>query len=71
MGSSWFQIDLAMPAAMAAELQRDIVTAVRPRWRVTGVEMQRLENGIFRLKLSIGFEGMPDRLPSNEELKNS
>ena len=69
MGSSWFQIDLAMPAAMTAELQRDIITAIRPRWRVTRIEMRCLEDGVFRLKLSIDSDGTPHQIPSNEELK--
>ena len=69
MGSSWFQIDLAMPATMTVELQRDIITAIHPRWRITGVEMRRLEEGVFRLKLSIGSEGTPPQVPSNAELK--
>ena len=38
MADCWFQIDLAMPAAMTAELQRDIVAAIRPRWHVTGIK---------------------------------
>ena len=42
---------------MTAELQRDIVAAIRPRWHVTGIEMQRLDEGVFRLKLSITSEG--------------
>ncbi len=69
MESSWFQIDLALPATMTAELQRDIITAIRPRWHVTGVEMRRLEEGVFRLKLSIASGRTPQQSPSNEELK--
>lgn len=70
MGSSWFQIDLAMPAAMTAELQQDVITTIRPRWRITGIEMRRLEDGVFRLKLSIDPRGTPGQIPSHEELKH-
>jgi hypothetical protein len=58
-----------MPAAMTAELQRDIVAAIRPRWHVTGIEMQRLEEGVFRLRLSITSEGEVPETPSNDELR--
>lgn len=67
MQSSWFQIDLAMPAVMVAELRKDIFTAIRPRWRVTGIEMQRLEEGIFRLKLTMDLEE-PHQVPTNDQL---
>lgn len=64
----WFQIDLVMSAAMTAELQRDIIAAIRPRWCVTGVEMQRLEEGVFRLKLTITNEERVPETLSNDEL---
>jgi hypothetical protein len=70
MGTSWFQIDLAMPVAMTAELQRDVIAAIRPLWRVTSIEMRRLEDGVFRLTLSIDPGGTPDQIPSHEELKH-
>jgi hypothetical protein len=67
MAEFWFQIDIAMPAAMTAELQRDIIVAVRPRWRVTSVEMLGLKEGFFRLKLTITSED--PETPSNDELR--
>ncbi|MFZ1414244.1 MAG: hypothetical protein WAS73_06665 [Defluviicoccus sp.] len=69
MADCWFQIDLAMPVAMTAELQRDIVVAIRPRWHVSDIEMQRLEDGVFRLKLSIISEGDVLNTASNDELR--
>jgi hypothetical protein len=69
MAEFWFQIDLAMPAAMTAALQRDIIAATRPRWHVTGIEMRRLEEGLFRLKLSIESEDTLPETPRNERLK--
>jgi hypothetical protein len=65
----WFQIELAMPAAMTGVLQRDIITAIRPRWRVTRIEMQRLEEGLFRLKLSIQSENILPKTLRIEELR--
>jgi len=69
MAEWWFQIDLAMPAAMTAALQRDIIAAIRPHWRLTAIEMRRLEDGLFRLKLSIKSEDKPPEVPRIEELK--
>jgi hypothetical protein len=48
-----FQVDLAMPVGMTGTLQRDITTALQPRWRVTQVELRELERGAFRLRLAI------------------
>jgi hypothetical protein len=56
MAEFWFQIDLVMPAAMTAELQRDIIVTSQLHWRVNSIEMQRLEEGVFRLKLTITNE---------------
>jgi hypothetical protein len=63
----WFQIDLAMPASLTAELQGDITAAIRPRWRVTGIEMRRLGEGLFRLKLTVDSDDKPPDVPPVEE----
>jgi hypothetical protein len=69
MEGPWFQIDLAMPVAMLPELQRDIFAAVRPRWSVNRIDMRRLEEGVFRLKLSFPSHGTVPNASSNQELK--
>lgn len=61
-----FQIKLAMPVAMTPELRRPITVAIRPRWRVTAIEMRRLQEDVFGLKLVITSED--DREPSRDEL---
>lgn len=68
MASFCFQIDLAMPAAMTVDLQRDIVAAIRPRWHVTGIQMRQLEEGVFQLRLSIASDAAHET-PSDDELR--
>jgi hypothetical protein len=69
MEEIWFQIDLAMPVAMTVELQRDIIATIRPRWHVTGIAMDQLEKGVFRLKVTITpVEGRLET-PNNDELR--
>lgn len=49
---AWFEIKLAIPIEMTASLQKDIAASVVPRWRVEQVEMRKLEDGLFALRLS-------------------
>ncbi len=68
MADASFQIDLAMPVALTANLQRDIFASIRPRWPITRIDIQRLERDAFRLKLSMPSEEAMAKLSSNEDL---
>lgn len=49
---AWFEIKLAIPIELTASLQNDIVSSSVPRWRVEYVEMRKLEDGLFALRLT-------------------
>jgi hypothetical protein len=68
MEESLFQIDLAMPAALTADVKRDILAPTRPRWPITRIEIQRLERDVFRLKLSMPSEEAASGLSTNDKL---
>src|SRR5690348_50395 len=69
MAELWFQIDLAMPVAMSAKLQRDVIAAIRPRWHVTKIEMLKLDEGVFRLKLFMTTEDPSQQTPKHDDLR--
>jgi len=64
----WFQIDLAMPVEMTVELQQDITAAIQPRWRITKIDMRRLEQGLFRLRLDIAAQDCEGGIPEETDL---
>lgn len=64
-----FRIRLAIPVEMTASLQGDIIATVRPRWRIEKVEMQKIENGVFELRLSIPAIEFGDDPQKGDELQ--
>jgi hypothetical protein len=69
MNDFWFQIDLAVPVAMTTAMQQSIVTSIQPRWRINSIEMTRLGEGLFRLKLMINSDTDLTLSPATDELR--
>jgi len=66
---TWFEIQLAMPLALTAHLQRDIAVTMRPPWRVDGIEVRKLEEGLFSLRLFINSADLQPDAVTNDELR--
>jgi hypothetical protein len=69
MDEVWFEIKLAIPIDMTASLKKDIVAAVRPRWRVDQVKMRKLEQGVFALRLTLPANQFPAKAADADNLR--
>jgi len=49
---AWFEIKLAIPIEMSNTLDNDIIASVHPRWHVNKVDIRKLEDGLFSVRLT-------------------
>lgn len=48
-----FQIKVESPMALTVDLARDLFLKVRPKWRITGIDLRRTEGNLFECKLQV------------------